>query len=109
MAWAWAVVGVLLWASGAWAQGLVPLPDAPKIESGDTAWVLVSTALVLAMVVSGLALFYGGQVRSKNVLGTMMHSVVILCLVSVIWVLFGYSLAFGPDKGGVVGGLDWPG
>ncbi|MBI3604361.1 MAG: ammonium transporter [Nitrospirae bacterium] len=88
---------------------MLPLPDAPKIESGDTAWVLISTALVLAMVVPGLALFYGGQVRSKNVLGTMMHSIVILCLVSVIWVLFGYSLAFGPDKGGVVGGLDWAG
>ncbi|MBM4124048.1 MAG: ammonium transporter [Nitrospira sp.] len=79
------------------------------MESGDTAWVLASTALVLAMVVPGLALFYGGQVRSKNVLGTMLHSLVILCLVSAIWVLFGYSLAFAPDKGGVVGGLDWVG
>lgn len=105
---AWAF-GLVLWASGAWAQEAQPLPGPPKIESGDTAWVLASSALVLAMVVPGLALFYGGQVRSKNVLGTMMHSLVILCLVSVIWVLFGYSLAFGPDKGGVVGGLDWVG
>jgi Amt family ammonium transporter len=59
------------------------------------------------MVIPGLALFYGGLVRSKNVLGTIMHSLVILCLVSVTWILFGYSLAFGPDKGGFIGGLDW--
>lgn len=105
----WAVLGLALWSSGAWAQDVPSPPDLSKIESGDTAWVLTSTALVLAMVVPGLALFYGGQVRSKNVLGTMMHSFVILCLVSVIWVLFGYSLTFGPDKGGVIGGLDWVG
>ncbi len=105
----WVALGLFQWPCGAWAQEVPPLPASPKIESGDTAWVLASSALVLAMVVPGLALFYGGQVRSKNVLGTMMHSFVILCLVSVIWVLFGYSLAFGPDRGGVVGGLDWVG
>ncbi|MCS7071391.1 MAG: ammonia channel protein, partial [Anaerolinea sp.] len=77
------------------------------MDTGDTAWVLMSSALVLAMVFPGLALFYGGLVRSKNVLGTIMHSLVILCLVSVIWILFGYSLAFGPDKGGFIGGLEW--
>lgn len=64
---------------------------------GDTAWVLASSALVLAMITPGLALFYGGLVRSKNVLGTIMQSFIILCLVSLIWVLWGYSLVFGPD------------
>ena len=79
------------------------------IDTGDTAWVLMSTALVLAMTMPGLALFYGGSVRSKNVLGTIMHSAIILCMVSLIWILFGYSLAFGPDKGGIIGGLEWIG
>ncbi len=99
------VVGmaVLMAVVPAWAQA----PAGPNINTGDTAWVLISSALVLAMVVPGLALFYGGLVRSKNVLGTIMHSFVILCLVSVIWILFGYSLAFGPDKGGLIGGLEW--
>jgi Amt family ammonium transporter len=79
------------------------------ISGADTAWVLISSALVLAMTVPGLALFYGGLVRSKNVLGTIMHSFVILCLVSLCWVLLGYSLAFGPDVRGVVGSLAWAG
>jgi Amt family ammonium transporter len=71
--------------------------------------VLIASALVLAMIVPGLALFYGGLVRSKNVLGTIMHSFVILCVVSLLWILFGYSLAFGPDKWGLIGGLEWAG
>ena len=83
-------------------------PAPQKIDSGDTAWMLVSTALVMLMT-PGLALFYGGMVRKKNVLGTIMQSFVILCLVSVVWVLWGYTLAFGPDKWGVIGGLDWIG
>jgi ammonium transporter len=70
--------------------------------SGDTAWMLVSTGLVLFMV-PGLALFYGGMVRRKNVLGTMMHSMVCLGLIGIQWVLFGYSLAFGLTKGGWIG------
>jgi Amt family ammonium transporter len=79
------------------------------INAGDTAWVLVSTALVMLMT-PGLALFYGGLVRRKNVLSTIMHSFFMLALVSVIWVLWGYSLAFGPDAGlGLVGGLQWVG
>jgi Amt family ammonium transporter len=90
----------------AWAQDA---QAAPRINSGDTAWVLAATALMLAMVSPGLALFYSGLVRSKNALATIMHSFVMLCLVSVIWVLWGYSLTFGPDKGGVIGGLDWAG
>lgn len=84
-------------------------PVAAEINPADTAWVLIASALVLAMIIPGLALFYGGLVRSKNVLGTIMHSFVILCVVSLLWILFGYSLAFGPDKWGVIGGLDWAG
>ena len=78
------------------------------MDTGDTAWVLASSALVLFMT-PGLALFYGGMVRSKNVLGTIMHSVFAMGLVSVLWVLIGYTLAFGPDKGGLIGGLDFLG
>jgi ammonium transporter, Amt family len=84
-------------------------PATGVMNATDTAWVLISSALVLAMILPGLALFYGGLVRSKNVLGTIMQSFVILCLVSVLWILLGYSLAFGPDKKGVIGGLDWIG
>ncbi|WP_053382010.1 ammonium transporter [Nitrospira moscoviensis] len=91
--------------ASAWAQAAAPL----KADTGDTAWVLISSALVLAMLAPGLALFYGGLVRSKNVLGTIMQSFMILAVVSLLWVLFGYSLAFGPDKGGVIGGVDWIG
>src|SRR5437764_11532898 len=80
----------------------------PVINTGDTAWVLASTALVMLMT-PALGFFYGGLVRRKNVLSTLMQSFFILCLVSVQWVLFGYSLAFGPDHGGIIGGLDWIG
>jgi ammonium transporter, Amt family len=90
------------------AAAPAPVP-APKIDTGDTAWVLMSSALVLLMTAPGLALFYGGMVRQKNALGTLMHSFIILALISVQWVLWGYSLAFGPDKGGIIGGLEWVG
>lgn len=80
----------------------------PKIDTGDTAFVLISAALVLLMT-PGLALFYGGMVRKKNVLSTIMHSLVIMGLVSLQWVLFGYSLAFGHDHAGLIGGLNWLG
>ncbi len=81
-----------------------------KINAGDTAWVLVGAALVMLMT-PGLGFFYGGLVRRKNVLSTVMHSFFILCLISVQWVLWGYSLAFGPDwKGlGIIGDLSWVG
>ena len=79
-----------------------------SVNSGDTAWLLVSTALVMLMT-PALALFYGGMVRRKNVLSTIMMSFAILALVSILWVLYGYSLSFGPDKGGVIGGLNWLG
>jgi ammonium transporter, Amt family len=72
------------------------------IDTGNTAWLLVSTALVLVMF-PGLALFYGGLVRTKNVLSTFMHTFVALGIVTLQWVLFGYSLAFGPDVGGIIG------
>lgn len=79
-----------------------------KIDTGDTTWLLVSTALVMLMT-PGLALFYGGMVRQKNVLGTLMQSFIALGIVTVQWVLVGYSLAFGPDVGHVIGGLQWMG
>ena len=70
---------------------------------------LTSSALVLMMTIPGLFLFYGGLVRRKNALGTIMHSFILAALISVQWVLWGYSLAFGPDKAGLIGGLDWIG
>ncbi|MCX5725072.1 MAG: ammonium transporter [Nitrospirae bacterium] len=87
------------------APAAAPVP--PKIDTGDTTWLLVSTAMVLAMTAPGLALFYAGMVRSKNSLSTIMQSFIILCLISLQWVLWGYSLAFGPDKGHLIGGLEW--
>ncbi|MDE3101751.1 MAG: ammonium transporter [Chloroflexota bacterium] len=76
------------------------------MSAGDTAWLLASAALVMLMT-PALGFFYGGLVRRKNVLSTIMHSFFILCLISVQWVLWGYTLAFGPDHGGLIGGLDW--
>jgi ammonium transporter, Amt family len=82
---------------------------AAKIDKGDTAWMLTSSLLVLMMTAPGLALFYGGMVRQKNALATLMQSFIIMALISIQWVLWGYSLAFGPDHGGIIGGLDWIG
>ena len=79
-----------------------------SISSGDTAWLLVSAALVMFMT-PGLAFFYGGLVRAKNVLGTIMRSFVALGLVTVLWAVVGYTLAFGPHKGRVIGGLNFAG
>ncbi len=81
------------------------LVAADKINSGDTAWMLTSTALVLLMTIPGLALFYGGMVRKKSVLATLMQSFAITCLVTILWVICGYSLAFMPG-GEFVGSLD---
>lgn len=94
---------------GEWSMALAEEGSTPTIDSGDTAWILMSSALVLCMMLPGLALFYGGLVRSKNVLGTIMHTAVILCLITLVWVICGYSLAFGPDVGGVIGSLEWIG
>jgi len=79
-----------------------------SVNSGDTAWLLVSTALVMLMT-PALAFFYGGMVRRKNLLSTIMMSFAILALVSVLWVIYGYSISFGPDRGGIIGALDWIG
>jgi len=82
---------------------------APKLDSGDTAWMLTSVALVLMMTIPGLALFYGGMVRKKNVLATLMQSFAITCLVTVLWTVISYSLAFTPGSGALapyIGGLD---
>jgi len=102
---------ILLAGGGLYAPALsaeeTPPSPAIAIDSGDTAWMLTSAALVLMMTAPGLALFYGGMVRRKNVLGTYMQSFIIMALISIQWVLWGYSLAFGPDKGGLIGGLEW--
>jgi len=78
------------------------------MNSGDIAWMLTATALVMFMT-PGLALFYGGLVRKKNVLGTIMHSFISLGVISILWVIYGYSMAFGTDVGGFVGGLNYLG
>jgi ammonium transporter len=101
---------IVLWVSAAAAAeggaDVKPEPASaakePPINSGDTAWVLVATGLVMLMV-PGLALFYAGMVRRKNALGTMMHSMIALCLIGVQWLLFGYCLAFGKTQGGWIG------
>jgi Amt family ammonium transporter len=76
------------------------------IDSGDTSWLLISTALVMIMT-PGLAFFYGGLVRRKNMLSVLMQCFMALCLISIQWVVCGYSLSFGPDKSSIIGGLDW--
>ena len=80
----------------------------PKIDPGDTAWLLTSAAFVLFMT-PGLALFYGGMVRAKNVLSTFMYSVICMGVVTILWGLLGYTIAFGSDVHGVIGGLDFLG
>ena len=90
------VLTMAAWPVAGWSQAL---------DSGDTAWMLTSTALVLFMTLPGLALFYAGLVRNRNVLSVVMQCFAIACLVSLIWVVCGYSLAFGDSIGGYVGGL----
>ena len=80
-----------------------------QIDSGDTGWILTSSALVLLMTIPGLALFYGGMVRNKNVLSTMMHSFIAVCVVSIVWVLWGYTIAFGTDVNGIMGSFEFLG
>jgi Amt family ammonium transporter len=98
----WARIGMVmvsvLLASSAWAG-----ENSVGVNSGDTAWLLASAALVMMMTAPGLALFYGGLVSQRNMLSTLMHSFFLLCLISVQWVLFGYSLSFG--EGGLIGGF----
>jgi Amt family ammonium transporter len=90
----------------AFAEGQTP--SIPKMDSGDTSWLLISAALVMLMT-PGLALFYGGMVRTKNVLGTIMQSFIALGVITIQWAFYGYSLAFGPDIGHVIGSLEWVG
>ncbi len=88
---------------------LIPFSSAfagDVLNSGDTAWMIVSTALVMMMTPAGLALFYGGMSRHKNLLNTFAMTFVAYCLASVIWMMWGYTIAFGPDKSGIIGGLD---
>ena len=96
------LVGALGAPEGAFAA------ETPKLDTGDTAWMLTSTALVLMMTIPGVAMFYGGMVRKKNVLATAMQSFAVVCVMTVLWMIIGYSLAF-TDGGGMnayVGGLD---
>lgn len=103
------LLGTFLTSVAAMAQEAVEAAEsAPQIDPGNTSWMLISTALVMLMT-PGLALFYGGMVRSKNVLGTVMQSFVCLAVVTIVWVLWGYSLAFGSDINSFIGGLDYVG
>src|SRR6186997_85566 len=79
----------------------VNVPES-TIDTGDTAWLLVATALVLLMT-PGLAFFYGGMVQKKNVISTMLQSLMAMIVISIVWVVFGFSLAFGDDIGGIIG------
>jgi len=90
-------------------QASAPAAAQPKVDSGDTAWMLTSSALVLMMTAPGLALFYGGMVRRHNVLGTIMQSFILMAVISIQWVLWGYSVSFGPDVHGLIGSLSWAG
>ncbi|MGA2266667.1 MAG: ammonium transporter [Phycisphaerae bacterium] len=108
----WGAVGLvslLMGGPAAWAAGQTAVAaSALPVDTGDTAWILISAALVMLMT-PGLAFFYGGLVRRKNMLSILMQCFMILCLLSVLWVAVGYSLAFGPDVHGFIGGLQWMG
>jgi Amt family ammonium transporter len=99
------LLGTSLALSGIFASDAFAQAAAPKIDAGDTAWMIVATALVLMMTLPGLALFYCGMVRKKNVLATMAQSVAAVCLVSILWALLGYTLTFSGDAP-VLGNLD---
>ncbi len=125
-----AVIGLALLSGAAWAQDAAsaveaasaavaeaapavaeaapaeaPAADAPKVDSGDTAWMLTSTLLVILMTIPGLALFYGGLARSKNMLSVLMQVFVVFSLISILWAIYGYSLAFA-GEGKFIGGFD---
>lgn len=91
---------VAAWSTAAFANEGV-------LDSGDTAWIIVATALVMVMTPAGLALFYGGMSRSKNFLNTLAMTFVAYCLASVVWVMWGYTIAFGSDVGGIFGNLEY--
>jgi Amt family ammonium transporter len=95
-----------LWVTVCATQAWAGQPEG-SVDSGDVAWILAASALVVGMIIPGLAFYYGGLVRSKNVISTMVQAFAILCVVSVVWLVCGFTLVFGPDRGGVIGGLDW--
>ncbi|MFA7043698.1 MAG: ammonium transporter [Bacteroidales bacterium] len=99
-----------LFSTGAFAQSSVATVATPCVDSGDTAWIIMATALILLMTIPGLALFYGGLVRRKNVLNVLMQCFIITAVISIEWVVCGYSLAFGSSKGFLapfIGNFDW--
>ena len=102
----WFFAAFLLFTVIATVVTAAEVTPAAKIDTGDTAWLLTSAALVLLMT-PALAFFYGGLVRRKNVLSILMQCFMLMCLITVQWVLFGYSLAFGPDIKGIIGSLGW--
>lgn len=99
------MLGLAIFAGAALAEEAAVQAATPKIDAGDTAWMFVAAALVMLMSIPGLALFYGGLAKRKDSLNTMAMTFVTFCIVSVLWVLFGYSLAFGNDVRGIIGGM----
>lgn len=101
------LIGLLLSAGALYAEVLPAQPvseqPAQKVDTGDTAWMIVATAFVMLMTIPGLALFYGGLAKRKDALNTIAMSFVTFCIVSVLWVIYGYSFAFGTDIGGLIG------
>jgi len=103
-----AALGLLTLAAS--AQTAAPAAIVPVVNAGDTAWMIVACALVLLMTIPGLALFYGGLVRRKNVLNVLMQCMILMAVISIEWVVVGYSLSFGSIKGALapyIGGFDW--
>src|SRR4030042_4028100 len=88
------------------AAPAAPAAPAPRIDTGDTAWMIVATAFVMLMTLPGLALFYGGLAKRKDTLNTMAMSFVTYCIVSFLWVLYGFTFAFGTDIGGIIGSAE---
>ena len=101
------VISIIFWSLALCANAHAA-EQGSTIDTGDTTWVFLSAALVMLMT-PGLAFFYGGLVRRKNMLSVLMQCLMILCIISLQWALFGYSLSFGPDKGSIIGGLEWIG
>ncbi|HAR45097.1 MAG TPA: ammonia channel protein [Nitrospiraceae bacterium] len=101
------VFGNIAMAQDAAAPAIAPVAAAaPTLDTGDTAWIIVATALVMLMSIPGLALFYGGLAKRKDSLNTMAMTFVTFCIVSLLWVVYGYTMTFGADIGGFVGGLE---
>jgi len=105
--WFWGMTGFMVFMGGA-KLALAADSIAPVINTGDTAWVLLSAGLVFLMT-PGLAFFYGGLVRKKNMLSVLMQCFMLMCIITLQWVIFGYSLSFGPDIKGIIGSLSWAG